>query len=300
MSAGMKLRICTLILSFAATLCASDPQPRPVDASKTTNPFFAMDTIARGGPEVVAPMLKDLGYDGLGGTAGNEPMANAINAAGLRFFNGYLTMSFDSMQPALDDRHRGIIDRTAGHHGVLWLAIVKVQEGGRTVSKSSEDGDATVVAKLRELAEYAKPKGVRIALYPHTGFWLERVEDALRVADRLAEQDVGVTFNLCHWLKVEGSERDPLPVLQAAMPRLMFITINGADTGDTKAMGWDHLIQPLGSGSYDTTAFLEKIRVVGYNGPVGFQGFGIRGEPREVLAKTIDFWRKMNHSLGAE
>lgn len=259
-----------------------------------------MDTIARGGPEVVAPMLKDLGYDGLGGTAGNEPMANAINAAGMRFFNGYLTMSFDSLLPVLDDRHRGIIDRMAGHHGVLWLAIVKVQEGGRAVSKSSEDGDATAVAKLRELAEYAKPKGVRIALYPHTGFWLERVEDALRVADRLANEDVGVTFNLCHWLKVEGSERDPLPVLQAAMPRLMFITINGADTGDTKAMGWDRLIQPLGVGSYDTAAFLEKVRAVGYKGPVGFQGFGIRGEPREVLARTIEFWRKMNAPSGTK
>ena len=296
----MILRICTLILPFAAILSAAEPQPRPFDSAKTTNPFFAMDTIARGGPEVVAPMLKDLGYDGLGGTAGNEPMANAINAAGLRFFNGYLTMSFDSMQPALDDRHRGIIDRMAGHHGVLWLAIVKVQEGGRAVSKSSEDGDATAVAKLRELAEYAKPKGVRIALYPHTGFWLERVEDALRVADRLANEDLGVTFNLCHWLKVEGSERDPLPVLQAAMPRLMFITINGADTGDTKAMGWDRLIQPLGVGSYDTAAFLEKVRAVGYKGPVGFQGFGIRGEPREVLARTIEFWRKMNDSSGTK
>jgi sugar phosphate isomerase/epimerase len=290
----MKLRICTLILPFAATLCASEPQPRPVDASKTTNAFFAMDTIARGGAEVVTPMLKELGYDGLGGTAGNEQMAKAIEAAGLRFFNGYLTTSFDSIRPALDDRHRGIIDRMAGSRSVLWLAIVQVQEGGRAVLKSSEDGDATAVAKLRELAEYAKPKGVRIALYPHTGFWLERVEDALRVADKLGNEDVGVTFNLCHWLKVEGSERDPLPVLQAAMPRLMFITINGADTGDTKAMGWDRLIQPLGSGSYDATAFLEKIRTVGYKGPVGFQGFGIRGEPREVLAKTIEFWRKMS------
>jgi hypothetical protein len=33
-----------------------------------------------------------------------------------------------------------------------------------------------------------------------------------------------VTFNLCHWLKVEGAERDPVPVLRAALPRLMFVT----------------------------------------------------------------------------
>jgi hypothetical protein len=51
---------------------------------------------------------------------------------------------------------------------------------------------------------------------------------------------------------------------------------------------------------YDTAAFLEKVRAVGYKGPVGFQGFGIRGEPREVLARTIKFWRKMNDSSGTK
>jgi sugar phosphate isomerase/epimerase len=105
---------------------------------------------------------------------------------------------------------------------------------------------------------------------------------------------VGVTFNLCHWLKVEGSERDPEPVLKAAMPRLMFVTLNGADTGDTKQMGWDRLIQPLDSGTYDVGAFLRKVRAAGYSGPIGFQGFGIREDPRAVLERTMKAWKKIN------
>ena len=40
---------------------------RAVDA----NPFFAMNTIARGGPAEVVPLLKELGYAGLGGAVGD-------------------------------------------------------------------------------------------------------------------------------------------------------------------------------------------------------------------------------------
>jgi sugar phosphate isomerase/epimerase len=160
-------------------------------------------------------------------------------------------------------------------------------------AKSTPEADDIVVAKLREIADYAKTRDVRLALYPHTGLWIEHVEDAMRVADKLNRADVGVTFNLCHWLKVEGSERDPLPVLKVVMPRLMFVTINGADNGETKAMNWDRLIQPLGSGSYDVSAFMQKVWAAGYTGPVGFQGYGIKTEPREVLMNTINAWRKI-------
>ncbi len=259
-----------------------------------TNPFFAMNTIARGGPDVVVPMLTELGFDGLGGSAGDDAMAKALEASGLKFFNGYLTLDLDAAKPMPDERLRGIIDRMAGHQCALWLAISKVQDAGVAFPRSSSDGDPAALAKLRELADYARARGVRIALYPHAGSWLERVEDAVRIADKLGRADVGVTFNLCHWLKVEGSERDPLPVLRAARPRLMFITINGADTGDTQKMGWDRLIQPLGRGSYDVAAFLGKARATGYTGPVGFQGFGIREDPREVLTQTMAAWRKLN------
>ena len=114
------------------------------------------------------------------------------------------------------------------------------------------------------------------------------------MVERLDHPAVGVTFNLCHWLKVEGAERDPLPLLRAAGKRLVFVTINGADTGDTKSMTWARLIQPLGEGSYDVAAFLRKLRAVGYTGPIGFQGYGIKAPPHEVLAKTMVAWKRMN------
>ncbi len=256
-----------------------------------TNPFFAMDTIARGGPEKVVPLLKELGYAGLGGAPGDAKMADALRAAGLRYFNGYLTLNFASTRPALDDALKQKIDAMRGHDSALWMAISRVETAAGAVANSSADGDEVVLAKLREIADYAEPRGVKIALYPHTGSWLERVEDATRLADKMNRGSVGVTFNLCHWLKVEGSERDPASVLRAALPRLVFVTINGADAGDTKAMGWERLIRPLGQGSYDVGAFVKTLRTIGYHGPIGFQGYGIKEDQTLVLKETMAAWR---------
>jgi sugar phosphate isomerase/epimerase len=264
----------------------------PMAGAGEGNPFFAMDTIARGRPETVVPLLKSLGYDGLGGTFGDAAMAAALQKEALVFFNGYATLSFAEGKPLPEDfRKKTAAMKDSGT--VLWLAIAKVEKGGAAVGKSDPAGDEVVLPALRAMADELSAHGCRLALYPHTGFWMERVEDAGRLADALDRADVGVTFNLCHWLKVEGSGRDPVPVLKAVLPRLMFVTINGADGGDTKGMGWDRLIQPLGRGSYDVAGFVTSLRGLGYEGPVGFQGFGIREDPASVLKETMEAWKRM-------
>ncbi|MCE9520791.1 MAG: sugar phosphate isomerase/epimerase [Verrucomicrobia bacterium] len=262
-----------------------------------------MDTAARGKPADVAALLKELGYAGLGGQIGDGTMATVLEDAGLKFYNGYTTAALLADHPALDNTLRGKIDGMKGHDTTLWLSISQVADSQHSFPRSSTDGDDIALARLREIADYAEPRGVKVALYPHAGSWLERVEDCVRIADKLNRTSVGTTFNLCHWLKVEGAERDPAPVLKAALPRLMFVTINGADTGETKQMGWDRLIQPLGAGSYDVAAFVRTVRQVGYTGPIGFQGFGIKAPPREILTKTMAAWKDMNQNApqsGAE
>jgi sugar phosphate isomerase/epimerase len=257
------------------------------------NPFFAMDTIAKGGPDVVVPLLKEFGYAGLGGAAGDRAMALALAQAGLKFFNGYLTLQLHAERSALDEKLRAKLDAMQDLDTTLWLAIAKVNRDNQPLAPGTPAGDDIAAAQLKEIADYAAARGVKVALYPHTAQWFEHFEAAIAMARRLNHPAVGVTFNLCHWLKVEGSERDPVPLLKAALPRLMFVTINGADTGDTRTMAWNRLIQPLGDGSYDVGAFLRKLRAIGYTGPIGFQGYGIKAPPREVLGRTMDAWKRM-------
>lgn len=255
--------------------------------------FFAMDTAARLQPAECAAVLAELGYAGLGGRpATAKAHATALKSKGLVFFNGYHVADFASGQNNLPPELTKAVDDLAGTGGTLWLAMNKV-ELPLGLRMPPEYGDTVVVPQLRQLVAYAKPKGVKISLYPHAGFWGARFETCVRVATKVDDPALGVTFNLCHWLKVEGSECDPLPLIKDALPRLSFITINGADTGDTQNLGWDKLIQPLGRGTYDVGAFVAKARAAGYRGPFGFQGYGIKMEPKELLKETMEGWKKI-------
>ena len=132
-------------------------------------------------------------------------------------------------------------------------------------------------------------------LYPHVGNWIERIEDSVRVAEKVNRPNVGVMFNLCHWLRVD-KQRDYKSLLKRAMPRLWAVSINGADVRDDKP-GWDHYIQPLDKGSFEMAEFLLTLKELGYKGPVGLQCFGIGGDTREHLARSMAAWQKLSAPL---
>lgn len=250
-------------------------------------PFFAMDTGTRDAerdtPEKQAAMLEELGYDGkdVSGVANVEPMLRALDAHGLRLFGVYEGISIDpgefdvsAWEPAMK-----LLD---GRGTVLWTPLLSKKYG-----VSSPDGDADAVKALQTLADAAAPYGLRIAIYPHTGFWVERVEDALRVAQKAQRPNIGVTFNLCHWLKVDG--KDLRQRLEAAGPHLFMVTINGADPGES----WNELIQTLDRGSFDTGQILDVLQDIGYQGPIGLQGYGIGGDVRDNLTHSMRAWRRL-------
>jgi sugar phosphate isomerase/epimerase len=252
-------------------------------------PFFAMDTGAKGPPAEVAQMLAELKYDGLGGSGYQvKPLLEELAKNKLRLFNVYLTLKFDS-PPAVSPELNQLITDLSGHDSCLWIALQKVEN----FKNSDPAGDSVARAHLQAIADAAKAKNVPIALYPHTGFWLARVDDAIRLTDQLDRPDVGVTFNLCHWLKVEG-DTDPAPTLKRALPRLRFVTLNGADSGETKDFGWDRLIQPLDAGSFDNASLLKTLRDLGYTGPVGLQSYGLKGDQKALLARSRQAWDRFN------
>ncbi len=161
---------------------------------------------------------------------------------------------------------------------------------------SDASADPRGVAILREMSDLALDSGAQLLLYPHVGCWIERIEDSVRVADKVDRPNVGVMFNLCHWLRVD-KQRDYKPLLRQAMPRLWAVSLNGADAFDA-GPGWDHYIQPLDKGSFDVTELLLRtLKELGYRGPIGLQCFGIGGDTREHLARSMAAWRKMSAGL---
>ena len=260
------------------------------------NPFFAMDTATQDSKHRTAKeqveMLKELGYDGIGlnytGCDELSEMLQQLDRNGLRLFTVYLGVNIDPDQQKHDPRLTDVIEILQGRNTILWLFVTS-----QRYEPSTFEGDAGAAEIIREVADMAAKAKIRVALYPHYGFWLERVEDAVRVAEKVNRPNVGVTFNLCHWLRV-GSENNVKPVLRLVMPHLFVVTINGAHS---RGKDWKDLIQTLDQGSFNVRDFLKTLKDCGYTGPIGLQGYGTEGDVYENLKRSINAWRGMSQHL---
>lgn len=255
-------------------------------------PFFAlcMDThdAKKRNLREQARMLKELGYDGAGHLwlPGLAERLDTLDAAGLRLFQVYFSLNIDpAAKQAYDPGLKQALTLLKGRDVMLAVLVT----GGKP---SDETRDPQAVALLREIADMARPNGVRVVLYPHVNNWLERVEDGIRLTRKIERPNVGVMFNLCHWLKLDDEAR-LRPLLQTAMPYLMAVSINGTDDGAAIRSRKGNWIQPLDSGSFQVATVLRTLEDLGYRGPVGLQCYGIPGDARDHLARSMAAWRKL-------
>ena len=250
--------------------------------------FFAMDTGTRDGQvrsyEQQAALVKELGFTGIGYTgAGRVPeMLAAVDRHEIKFHPVYNGIEVRNNGVTHDPNLEKAITQLADRQAIVWLYV-----GGRRPGDPSKT-DAPVIAKLQSLADHAAKSNVRLALYPHAGAYADRVQDCVSLVKAAARRNLGVTFNLCHFLKVDG--KDLGKRLEEAAPHLFVVTINGADK-DGK--GWNTLIQPLDTGSYDVLPVLSKLQDLAWSGPIGLQHYGIRGSARENLERSMKGWKKL-------
>ena len=296
----MKRSIVTLAaVAFAGVVSLCSVTARAEDAAKAKvlpNPFFVLSNgiqdAKHATPESQAKVLKELGYDGIGpsGTAGVPQRLAALDEHGLKQYALYVGANLDPDKPKYDPKLPEVIRQLAGRETCVWLYVLS-----RKHKPSSETGDDRAVQIIRELSDLCQASGIRIALYPHTGFYVQRVEDAVRVAKKVDRKNVGVTFNLCHWLKVDGPE-DLKARLELARPYLFLVTINGADR-DGKS--WDRLIQTLDRGTLDNVVLLKMLKDLGYTGPIGLQCYAVPGDKVENLKRSVAAWRKLSARAAA-
>jgi sugar phosphate isomerase/epimerase len=286
-----------VFLALAGTVAAEGASP-----SGLANPFYAMDTAFAPhfrktalSQEQGLALVKELGYAGVAWLEKSPGAVKSdlaeIEKHGLKMYaiyshaevaaDGDLTVSKDAAP---------VIRVLKGHCDIFWIHI-----SGKGPAVKTLSGKEPLVAKFRSLADTARANGLRIAIYPHLGDWTEHFEDATRLAKLVAHPNFGVSFNLCHCLATGDESRIPA-LLADARPVLFTATICGADSGvraPDKEL-WKKLIQPLGQGTFDVGIVLGKLREIGFSGPIGFQGYGIAGEPREILAPTIKAWRRLS------
>ena len=232
-------------------------------------------------------ILAELGYSGMAfvGLEGAVEMLQALESRGLRLFAVYTPLNVDAGDPGYDPRLRELIPKLQGHGTMVWLVV-----NSREHKPSSTSADARAVALLREIADQAEPFGVSISLYPHRGAYAERMEDVVRLAQKAARKNVGVTFGLCHYLAVDEAKNLDR-VLAMCRPHLTMVTINGTSGYDPKdRAAW---IQTLDQGTFDVSRVLRTLRKLQYEGPIGIIAYGIKGDPRDILARSMKAWREL-------
>lgn len=240
--------------------------------------------------EQQAVMLKELGCEGVGHIYLDKvaERLKTLDDAGLKLFQITMAVEVGPDKLPYDARFKDVLRLVKGRHVQFCLIV-----NGMKSSDPSVDPHAVKI--LREMSDLAKDSGAQLLLYPHQGSWIERLEDSMRVAEKVDRPNVGVMFNLCHWLRVDKS-RDYKPLLKQAMPRLWAVSINGADNFDEKP-GWSGYIQPLDKGSFDMAGLLKTLKELGYKGPIGLQCYGIGGDVREHLARSMAAWQKLSENL---
>lgn len=232
-----------------------------------------------------AETVKALGYNGIHYNYTNpQDFAKKIaacKAANVPITAMYIYTFVDKPEAAYDPGIKDVIRMLKGSDTIIWLTLRDGKIG------QQDDQAANIV---RDVASLAKESGLKVSIYPHAGFYVACAEDAVRISKLVNMPNVGVAINLCHELFAGNSER-LAEIVKISAPHLNLVSLNGASPIPGKGpKAWETL--PLGSGTFDTNAFLRMIRDSGYRGPIGHQFFGVAGDDVTKLTLAIESWKK--------
>lgn len=251
-------------------------------------------------PEKQVQLVKSMGFDGMekNGLENFSETLTALDKNGLKLYTMYINVNLDNKEQPYDKTLRDVFKKLEGRPTMPWFFITS-----KLYKPSSEENDAIAVPILQEIADMADEYGIRVMIYPHINFWVDNVNDAVRVAKKVNRRNLGITFNLCHFFADQGTKASEsfIPTVEKAMPYLFAISLNGADIPTEDIIQskniWQHFIQPLGDGNYNTYEYLDAFISRGFKGPVGLQCYNIKEEKPVHLKRSVATWRNYQRKI---
>ncbi|MDF1710916.1 MAG: TIM barrel protein [Akkermansiaceae bacterium] len=228
--------------------------------------------------EKEAEFLKETGYAGISQIYANgtgRKLAERVAAyekAGVKVLSVYLPATANPIEEEA-------VKALANRGGMIELTV-------KTVGPE-------VIASIRKTATMAEKLKIKVALYPHAGLAVETVPQAMDLIGKVDHPNLGVMFNLCHFLKSEKAD-DLEKVLAKAGDRLFAVSICGADT-DGK--GWGQLIQTLDKGTFPQKRLFNALKEMNFKGPVGLQCYALKGDRKTNLATSMKAWQELLKKL---
>jgi len=223
-----------------------------------------------------AAILKELGFDGISQVrahpTGLPDQVKSFEAAGLKVLSVYLNVNDKPIAPST-------VKALANRGALIELTIQKMSP--------------KTVEAVRQTAAMAAELKIKVSLYPHHGFAIATMPQAMDLIAKVSHPNLGVMFNLCHFLKNE----DPVTLestLAKAGSKLFAVSTCGADL---KGSSWNQLIQPLDKGDFSQKRLFAALKKQGFKGPVGLQCFAIKGDKRKNLERSMTAWNSIMRSL---
>jgi sugar phosphate isomerase/epimerase len=260
-------------------LCAVSAQAEEEKPATFAPKFYAFQNgVSFGSDAKNAATLRELGYDGVSQVykEGNlKEQIAAYDKVGSKVLSIYLNVT----DKPIDAK---VVELLANRDALIELTVGKITP--------------KLVEAVRQTTEMANKLNIRVALYPHVGNGVETMPQAMDLIAKVDHPNLGVMFNLCHFLKSEKAE-DMEKVIKAAGDRLFAVSTNGADAA---GKGWNELIQPLDKGDFSQVRLLKALKKAKFKGPVGLQCYAVKGDKRTNLKNSISAWRKALEQLADE
>ena len=264
-------------------------------AQKVKNEFFALHNIIRGDStyntfDKQVELVKNAGFDGIeiNQIESFDGMKSALDQ--FQFKGSYFYVKLQLGEP-IDNRLESAINKLKGTNTIVAAYILA---DTKRFKPNSPEGDSEAIKHLQLISMWSKKSGLQVAIYPHFSFYVERTDHALQLAQKVNRKNVGLSFNLCHWLATTSlAERADLKNhLKELKPYLKMITISGAsDIISQKKAIFDDYILPLGTGSFDTYDLLKyMVKTIKYKNPIGVQCYNIKGNKPQLIKNTMMVW----------
>jgi sugar phosphate isomerase/epimerase len=171
---------------------------------------------------------------------------------------------------------------------------IAVKTTASGLATSDPKGDEAAARFLERLLPICEKRDLNIFLYPHINFWLERMEDAVRLCKRFDHPRLGCMFCGFHWYTVDGKE---LPArLSEAGKYLRGANLCGSRR-DVDGLANKATIEPLDDGEMDNFAVLGLLQRANYAGYIGFQGYATGGDPYMKLKRSLATFKEMEARL---
>ncbi|AIG77172.1 Hypothetical protein AJAP_21570 [Amycolatopsis japonica] len=169
-----------------------------------------------------------------------------------------------------------------------------------SVSPDAVDDDELAAAQLRELAELAGERGIRVAYEALAwGRFVNTYEHAWRIVRRADHPALGVCLDSFHIL---SRRSDPRAIRTIPGEKIFFLQLADAPLLDMDVLHWSrhHRLFP-GQGAFDLTAFTGHVVAAGYLGPLSLEVFNDvfrQADPRPAAVDAMRSLVALRESVG--